>query len=161
MTPEHLIELGRTYLSPALYRSTQLVWERAEGSYLITAEGERYLGFISGIAVQNIGHNHPEVEPAARAQVEKLIHTCFATGYYAPAVELPAQLAAAPGDLDSVFSARKQTTAACRKHQGYGERGARNHGRTAAVFPQAGQNSRGIEISRSHPPTTTNRTYRP
>jgi len=43
------------------------------------------------------------------------------------------------------------------RNQGYGERGARNQGRTAAVFPQAGQRSLGIRISNSSPATTTNR----
>jgi len=39
--------------------------------------------------------------------------------------------------------------AACLKGQGYGERGVRNHGRTAAVLrhSRAGQSRRGIEIS--------------
>ena len=43
---------------------------------------------------------------AAKGQIDKLIHPCGSTGYYAPAVELAAQLAEiTPGDLDSVFFA--------------------------------------------------------
>ena len=44
---------------------------RAEGAYLYTADGRRYLDFTSGIAVTNVGHGHPRVLAAARQQMEK------------------------------------------------------------------------------------------
>lgn len=104
MESKDLVAQARTHLSPALYRSTQLVWDRGEGCYLITADGDRYLDFISGIAVTNLGHNHPEVVAAAKAQIDKLIHPCAATGYYESAIRLAAELAeVTPGDLDSIF----------------------------------------------------------
>jgi len=101
-----LLQKAEAHLAPVLYRATRLVFERAEGCYLITKDGERYLDFVSGIAVNNLGHNHPEVVAAAREQMEKLIHICGATGYYESAIELAAELARiAPGDLDTVFFA--------------------------------------------------------
>lgn len=106
MDSRSLLEKADAHLAPVLYRATRLVFERAEGCYLITRDGERYLDFVSGIAVNNLGHNHPEVVAAAREQMEKLIHICGATGYYESAIELAAELARiAPGDLDTVFFA--------------------------------------------------------
>jgi len=54
-------------------------------------------------------------------------------------------------------SPRNATTATCLRHQGCGERGARNQGSTAWVLPQFGQKSLGTCVSKSRPPTTTNR----
>lgn len=106
MDTQRLVQIGQTLLSPALYRATQKVWERGAGCYLYDTDGEKYLDFISGIAVQNLGHNHPEVVAAAKEQVEKLIHPGASVGYYPSAVELAAELATVtPGDLNSIFFA--------------------------------------------------------
>jgi acetylornithine/succinyldiaminopimelate/putrescine aminotransferase len=48
--------------------------ERAEGVYLYTPEGKRYTDLISGIAVANLGHGHPKVKAAIKAQVDKHLH---------------------------------------------------------------------------------------
>ena len=48
--------------------------EKAEGVYLYTPEGKRYLDLISGIAVANIGHGHPKVKEAIKTQVDKHLH---------------------------------------------------------------------------------------
>ena len=48
--------------------------ERAEGIYLYTPDGNRYIDFISGISVSNIGHNHPHVIKAIKDQVDKHLH---------------------------------------------------------------------------------------
>ena len=47
-----------TSLMPTYARS-DLAFERGEGAYLYTAEGARYLDFMSGIAVCSLGHAHP------------------------------------------------------------------------------------------------------
>lgn len=47
---------------------------RAEGSYVYGPHGEAYLDFISGIAVTNVGHRHPKVVAAIKAQVDKYLH---------------------------------------------------------------------------------------
>jgi acetylornithine/N-succinyldiaminopimelate aminotransferase len=44
------------------------------GCWLVDAEGERYLDFLSGIAVNNLGHCHPAVVSAVQEQVGKLMH---------------------------------------------------------------------------------------
>jgi len=101
---EELQSLAREHLAPVLPRSTELMIERGEGMFLYTRDGERYFDFISGIAVNALGHCHPEVVKAIQEQAAKLIHICFVTAYYEPAVRLAAKLAEiCPGDLDMVF----------------------------------------------------------
>jgi acetylornithine/succinyldiaminopimelate/putrescine aminotransferase len=48
--------------------------ERAEGIYLFSRDGKRYIDFISGIGVANIGHQHPHVLAAIRQQLERHLH---------------------------------------------------------------------------------------
>lgn len=47
---------------------------RGEGSYVWDAEGRRYLDFLSGIAVNTIGHSHPKWVQAVSEQASKLVH---------------------------------------------------------------------------------------
>ncbi len=68
-----------------------VVAERGEGSWLIDAEGRRYLDFGSGIAVTNVGHCHPRVVAAIEAQARTLIHTSVVTRH-SRAIELAERL---------------------------------------------------------------------
>ncbi len=56
------------------YARYDLAFERGEGAYLITADGRRYLDFASGIAVTALGHAHPHLVAALKAQADKLWH---------------------------------------------------------------------------------------
>ena len=56
------------------YARSDLVFERGEGAYLFTAEGERYLDFGSGVAVTSLGHVHPHLVEALTEQAKKLWH---------------------------------------------------------------------------------------
>lgn len=47
---------------------------RAEGVYLYDSQGKSYLDLISGIAVSNVGHRHPKVVEAIKAQVDQFMH---------------------------------------------------------------------------------------
>jgi acetylornithine/N-succinyldiaminopimelate aminotransferase len=47
---------------------------RGEGAYLIGEQGERYLDFASGIAVNLLGHGHPHVTRAIQDQAATLMH---------------------------------------------------------------------------------------
>src|SRR5690606_9629035 len=51
-----------------------LSFERGEGSWLIAADGERYLDFAAGIAVNSLGHGHPHLVAALVGQAGKLWH---------------------------------------------------------------------------------------
>ncbi|WP_051881598.1 4-aminobutyrate--2-oxoglutarate transaminase [Parvularcula oceani] len=66
--------------------------DRAEGAELWDVEGKRYIDFIAGIGVLNVGHRHPKVVEAAKAQIDKVIHTCFGVAQYEPYVELAERL---------------------------------------------------------------------
>ncbi|PWJ81630.1 acetylornithine aminotransferase [Pseudaminobacter salicylatoxidans] len=52
-----------------------LAFERGEGSWLITQDGQRYLDFAGGIAVNSLGHGHPALVAALTEQAGKLWHT--------------------------------------------------------------------------------------
>jgi acetylornithine/N-succinyldiaminopimelate aminotransferase len=59
----------------ATYARQNLVFERGEGAWLITASGDRFLDFASGIAVNALGHAHPRLVAALTEQAQKLWHT--------------------------------------------------------------------------------------
>ncbi|MBN1323999.1 MAG: acetylornithine transaminase [Methanotrichaceae archaeon] len=48
---------------------------RGSGARVWDAEGNEYLDFVAGVAVNSVGHCHPRVVQAIKAQVERLIHT--------------------------------------------------------------------------------------
>lgn len=56
------------------YNRVDLVFERGEGAWLITKDGERYLDFTAGIAVNVLGHAHPHLVAALTEQAGKLWH---------------------------------------------------------------------------------------
>jgi acetylornithine/N-succinyldiaminopimelate aminotransferase len=56
------------------YARVDLAFERGEGAWLITAEGERYLDFTSGVAVNALGHAHPHMVEAISEQAKKVWH---------------------------------------------------------------------------------------
>ena len=62
-----------SHLLPA-YARADLAFERGEGAWLIATDGERYLDFTSGVAVNALGHAHPHVVAAIQAQAAKLVH---------------------------------------------------------------------------------------
>lgn len=57
------------------YGRQNIVFVRGEGCWLFTESGERYLDFGSGVAVNALGHAHPALVAALKAQAEKLWHT--------------------------------------------------------------------------------------
>ena len=61
-------------LSRAVAPTTPLEFVSGEGVELVTADGGRYLDFISGYGVVNVGHCHPRVVAAIQEQASKLIH---------------------------------------------------------------------------------------
>jgi 4-aminobutyrate aminotransferase len=102
---EEWLARERAHLSQVLYRYTPLVIDHAQGSYLYTVDGRRYLDFASGIAVTNLGHGHPEIVKAAHDQIDKLMHISV-VAHHQPAIQLAERIAAlAPGKLDKVFFA--------------------------------------------------------
>ncbi|MGB3367132.1 MAG: acetylornithine/succinylornithine family transaminase [Acidaminobacteraceae bacterium] len=56
------------------YSRKDLNFETGNGAYLYTIEGEKYLDFVSGVAVNILGHNNEIIVNAIKKQSEKLIH---------------------------------------------------------------------------------------
>lgn len=57
-----------------VYRRSTITIVRGEGVYLFASDGKRYLDFASGIAVNSLGHCHPHVTQALKAQADLLWH---------------------------------------------------------------------------------------
>ena len=57
------------------YARAPLEFERGEGSWLISTEGEKYLDFGAGIAVNCLGHAHPKLIEALEGQARRVWHT--------------------------------------------------------------------------------------
>jgi 4-aminobutyrate aminotransferase len=92
---------------PAVWsRITSLVIDHGEGSWLVTADGDRYLDYTSGIGVTNTGHAHPRVVAAVQAQAAKLLHGQQNIVYHEPGLRLYERLSGLlPGGPWSAFLA--------------------------------------------------------
>jgi acetylornithine/N-succinyldiaminopimelate aminotransferase len=62
-----------SHLLPVFAR-VDLAFERGEGAWLVATNGERYLDFTSGVAVNALGHAHPHLVQALQEQATKLWH---------------------------------------------------------------------------------------
>ncbi len=81
-----------------------VVAARAQGAELWDVDGHRYLDFVGGIGVLNVGHNHPRVVAAVKKQVEDLSHAAFQVLAYEPYIDLAEKLNTLVGDgYKSVF----------------------------------------------------------
>src|ERR1700731_2345554 len=56
------------------YARVDLAFERGEGVWLVATDGERYLDFTSGVAVNALGHAHPHLVAAITEQATKVWH---------------------------------------------------------------------------------------
>jgi acetylornithine/N-succinyldiaminopimelate aminotransferase len=73
MTLSDLQSLERDHLVPA-YARLGVEFVRGQGARLWDDEGNEYLDFQTGLAVNSLGHCHPRVVQAIREQAERLIH---------------------------------------------------------------------------------------
>lgn len=100
-----LLQLDDAHVNPVLARTARIVAEKAKGSYIWDMNGDAYLDFATGIAVNNVGHCHPKVVEAVQKQATQLMHTSVTT-HHKGYIELAKKLAEiSPGRLDSVFLA--------------------------------------------------------
>lgn len=70
-----LISRHNDVLAPVIAFNTKIHAESADGIWVTDVEGHRWADFACGTAVTNLGHRHPEVVEAAKAQLDKLIHS--------------------------------------------------------------------------------------
>ena len=139
-----------SHLLPVFAR-VDLAFERGEGVWLIATNGERYLDFTSGVAVNALGHAHPYLVKALEAQASRLWH--MSNLFESPDGERLAARLCEHSFADFVFFANSGAEAmecaikVTRKHhaaKGYPERyrivtfeGA-FHGRTLATLAATG-----------------------
>jgi acetylornithine aminotransferase len=70
---EKWIERGLTHVA-ATYGRYPLVAASGEGCWLTDIDGKKYLDFLAGVAVNNLGHCHPKVVEAIQQQAGTLLH---------------------------------------------------------------------------------------
>lgn len=99
------VEKYAKYVNTAMVaRVEPVVVERARGATYVDTLGKEYIDCFSGIAVANVGHCHPKVLEAAKAQMEKLVHCCSYVYYSQPTADLAEKLAhITPGRLQKTF----------------------------------------------------------
>ena len=88
----HLLRQREQFVPRGLVTAHPLVIDRAQGAELWDVDGKRYLDFVGGIGVLNIGHNHPKVVAAVQAQLQKVSHACFQVVAYKPYLNLAQRL---------------------------------------------------------------------
>ena len=151
MNNAEIIVKGQKYCLNVFNR-LPIAMVRGEGSYVFDADGNKYLDFVGGIAVNALGHAHPAVAKALAEQAARLIH---ASNLYwlEPQVQL-AEVLAENSAFDKVFfgnsgaEANEGALKLARKYaiyRGHAERQqvitmqSSFHGRTLATLTATGQ----------------------
>lgn len=98
-----LIERDRKVVSPSYPRGYPFVMDHGKGVYVWDVDGNKFLDFAAGIAVNSTGHSHPAVVKAIQEQAEKFIH--ISSDFYHPKwIELSEYLnRIAPFEEDAVI----------------------------------------------------------
>lgn len=93
------------YVCPTSNYGTSIEVARASGCYIYDTAGREYLDFISGIAVNNVGHCHPRVVAAVEQQARRYAHTMvYGEHLQAPQVALARKIAeVAPPGMDTTY----------------------------------------------------------
>ncbi len=93
-------------MTPAYSRIFNFVADRAEGSYIYTDDGRKFLDFTCGIGVTNTGHCHPKVVEAIREQAGNFIHAQANIVIHKPMLQLIEELRKiTPASIDSYYFA--------------------------------------------------------
>jgi acetylornithine aminotransferase/acetylornithine/N-succinyldiaminopimelate aminotransferase len=74
MDSQEIAELNHKFVIDTYGKGRTLAFVKGSGSRVEDADGNTYLDFLSGLAVNGLGHCHPRVVEAIKAQAEKLIH---------------------------------------------------------------------------------------
>ncbi len=86
MKNQTILELGQKYVMNT-YGRQPFALVQGKGSYVWDAEGKEYLDMVGGIAVNNVGHCHPQVVEAIQNQANTLLH-CSNLYWIEPQVKL-------------------------------------------------------------------------
>ena len=91
------------------YSRYNVVFEKGHGPWLTDINGEEYLDFVSGIAVNCLGHSAPQIVETISSQAAQLMH--ISNLYWSPQqIKLANRLSSASG-LDRVFFCNSGTEA--------------------------------------------------
>ncbi|NRB58560.1 MAG: aspartate aminotransferase family protein [Winogradskyella sp.] len=85
----------------------------AKGSYIYDKKGKAYLDFVAGVSACSLGHSHPRVVEAAKAQLDKYLHVMVYGEYILdPALELTKLIAKhLPEPLETTYLVNSGTEA--------------------------------------------------
>lgn len=100
MSTKEIIETGQQYVMNT-YGRLPMALVKGEGAYVWDADGNKYLDFVAGLAVNSLGHCHPAVVEAIREQAGTLMHVSNIY-WIEPQVKL-AKLLVENSALDKVF----------------------------------------------------------
>src|SRR5208282_4979746 len=105
MSYEQLVNRRGKILAPSFAQDwPNLPVVKAQGLYLYGLDGKRYMDFMSGFGVVNVGHNHPRVVKAAREQLQKQIHGAVGATLHESVLRLAEMLPdILPGRMDMFF----------------------------------------------------------
>ncbi|AJC16534.1 4-aminobutyrate--2-oxoglutarate transaminase [Pandoraea sputorum] len=104
-TKHEVLAAARTqHVARGVATAHPLFIEKALGSHVWDVNGRRYLDFVGGIGVMNVGHNHPKVVDAVKAQLERVTHAAFQVAGYDVYIELAAKLNALIGGKENYKS---------------------------------------------------------
>lgn len=99
-----LFEKNYPNMSPVWSRIFPIEAEKAEGSYIYSADGRKYLDFTCGIGVTNTGHCHPKVVEAIREQAGLFLHAQANIVVHQPMLKLIDELKTiVPASIDGFF----------------------------------------------------------
>lgn len=104
-TKHEVLAAARTqHVARGVATAHPLFIEKALGSHVWDVNGRRYLDFVGGIGVMNVGHNHPKVVDAVKAQLERVTHAAFQVAGYDVYIDLAAKLNALIGGKENYKS---------------------------------------------------------
>ena len=103
-----VIQMDSDYVMHFVNRQP-VVFVHGDGMNLWDAEGKEYLDFLAGIAVNGLGHGHPELVAAIREQADTLMHVCNL--YYVPQQPVLARRLVELSGLGKVFLCNSGTEA--------------------------------------------------
>jgi len=83
------------------YGRLPIALSHGQGCRVWDANGKSYLDALGGIAVNTLGHNHPELVPALQDQIGKIIHSC--NYYHIPLQEALAKKLVSLSGMTNVF----------------------------------------------------------
>ncbi|QEI08221.1 aspartate aminotransferase family protein [Pigmentiphaga aceris] len=86
------IDARSTHVPHGVVTAHPIFVDKAQGSLVWDMEGRRYIDFVGGIGVLNVGHNHPKVVQAVTNQLGRVSHAAFQVAGYDVYVNLAAKL---------------------------------------------------------------------